>query len=94
MLFFCRFALKKGKTSLFNALTNSYRDYDGYYSNPYVPEVTDGIQIKQWEVNLDDNVKMTYSMWDFAGQSVYYNTHQFFLTSRAVYFLVWYKYFF
>ncbi len=28
-------------------------------------------------------------MWDFAGQSVYYNTHQFFLTSRAVYILVW-----
>ena len=28
--------------------------------------------------------------WDFAGQSVYYNSHQFFLSSRAVYLLVWY----
>ena len=28
-------------------------------------------------------------MWDFAGQSVYYNTHQFFLSSRAIYILVW-----
>ncbi|KAI3380042.1 hypothetical protein SNEBB_002052 [Seison nebaliae] len=30
-----------------------------------------------------------YSIWDFAGQTVYYNTHQFFLSSRAVYLLVW-----
>ena len=27
--------------------------------------------------------------WDFAGQSVYYNSHQFFLSPRAVYILVW-----
>ena len=28
-------------------------------------------------------------LWDFAGQSVYYETHQLFLTSRAVYLLVY-----
>lgn len=28
-------------------------------------------------------------MFDFAGQTVYYNTHQFFLTNRSVYLLVW-----
>jgi hypothetical protein len=28
-------------------------------------------------------------VWDFAGQTVYYNTHQFFLSNRAVYLLMW-----
>ncbi len=28
-------------------------------------------------------------MFDFAGQTVYYNTHQFFLTNRSIYLLVW-----
>ena len=40
-------------------------------------------------MKLPDSSYLTYSMWDFAGQSVYYNTHQFFLSSRAVYLLVW-----
>jgi len=37
--------------------------------------ITDGIVIKSWEVPLQDD-KVTYSIWDFAGQTVYYNTHQ------------------
>lgn len=41
----------------------------------------------------DDRVEKTediYSMlWDFAGQSVYYETHPLFLTARAMYFLVY-----
>ena len=53
------------------------------------PQLTDGIEIKEWTIDLEDATKLVYSMWDFAGQSVYYNTHQFFLTSRAVYLLVW-----
>jgi GTPase SAR1 family protein len=32
---------------------------------------------------------LTFSVWDFAGQTVYYNTHQFFLSDRAVYLLLW-----
>jgi leucine-rich repeat kinase 2 len=32
---------------------------------------------------------LTFSVFDFAGQTVYYNTHQFFLTQRSVYLLVW-----
>ena len=28
-------------------------------------------------------------LWDFAGQSVYYETHQLFLTSKAIYLLVY-----
>jgi GTPase SAR1 family protein len=75
-----------GKTSLFNALGRF--DNHNYSSDGFIPKVTDGIQIKKWEL-LNNNDKLTFSMWDFAGQSVYYNTHQFFLTSRAVYLLVW-----
>jgi len=74
-----------GKTSLFNAL--SYFQSERLETS--IPKVTDGIQIKKWELINEDDSKLTFSMWDFAGQSVYYNTHQFFLTSRAVYFLVW-----
>jgi Leucine-rich repeat (LRR) protein len=71
-----------GKTSLLNALIKRRK------SNQR-PKITDGIDIKDWIVDLEDKSQLTYSMWDFAGQSVYYNTHQFFLTSRAVYLLVW-----
>ncbi len=35
-----------------------------------------------------DNDYADVSFWDFAGQSVFYNTHQSFLSSRAVYLLV------
>lgn len=70
-----------GKTTLVNALTSN--------TTKEAPAVTDGIVIKDWKINLDDGSDLTYSIWDFAGQSVYYNTHQFFLTKRAIYFLVW-----
>lgn len=46
--------------------------------------VTDGITINKWLVK-----SVEYSIWDFAGQTVYYNTHQFFLSNRAVYLLLW-----
>ena len=39
------------------------------------------------KVGSEDDI---YSvLWDFAGQSVYYETHQLFLTSRAIYLLVY-----
>lgn len=48
-----------GKTSLVNALKNEYNDdYDA-------PSVTDGIDIKDWNINLDDKSVLTFSMWDF-----------------------------
>ena len=37
--------------------------------------ITDGIDIVDWRVPLQGG-DLTYSIWDFAGQSVYYNTHQ------------------
>jgi len=34
--------------------------------------VTDGIQIKKWDLPLNDDKDsvLTFSLWDFAGQSV------------------------
>ena len=41
-----------------------------------IDPITDGIDITTWEVTAKDGGKIQYSCWDFAGQSVYYNTHQ------------------
>ncbi|CAF1146931.1 unnamed protein product [Adineta ricciae] len=71
-----------GKTSLVRAFLASHSDS--------TPEVTDGIDILKWKVPLGepDDV-LEFSVWDFAGQSVYYHTHQFFLAKKAVYVLAW-----
>ena len=37
---------------------------------------TDGIDIVPWTIASEDGTEVTYSTWDFAGQAVYYNTHQ------------------
>lgn len=58
-----------GKTSLVRAFLESHSDTP--------PVVTDGIDIVKWRVPLgEDNDVLEYSVWDFAGQSVYYHTHQ------------------
>jgi GTPase SAR1 family protein len=46
-----------GKTSLLNALRKE--------NNTEELQVTDGISIKDWEIILQDNSKLTFSMWDF-----------------------------
>ena len=52
-----------GKTSLLNALRQNYEQtYEAV-------SVTDGINIKDWVINLEDNSKLTFSMWDF-GKSI------------------------
>jgi len=38
-------------------------------------EITDGIDITTWVVD-HNNESISFSVWDFAGQTVYYNTHQ------------------
>lgn len=42
-------------------------------------QITDGIDISTWTINRPE-VNLTYSVWDFAGQTVYYNTHQVIVT--------------
>ncbi|XP_048241150.1 uncharacterized protein LOC124116403 [Haliotis rufescens] len=75
-----------GKTSLVRVLTDGS---DAYYTD-YSEQITDGIDITRWDVPVEGSKEpISYSTWDFAGQTVYYNTHQFFLSNRAVYFLLW-----
>jgi GTPase SAR1 family protein len=37
--------------------------------------ITNGIDISNWSLNREGQT-LTFSVWDFAGQTVYYNTHQ------------------
>ena len=37
--------------------------------------ITDGIDINNWSINRQ-GVALTFGVWDFAGQTLYYNTHQ------------------
>ncbi len=56
---------------------------------------THGIEIKPWELTAtlegDNGAERTLTLhtWDFGGQEIYRSTHQFFLTKRSLYILVW-----
>ena len=56
---------------------------------------TDGIDIERWTVKVPSESKrfpgetIQFTAWDFAGQQIYYSTHQFFLTRRSIFLLVW-----
>jgi hypothetical protein len=77
-------AKKKGKSKARTDATG--RDLDNV--------ATDGIDIQRIEVSAgvkhsngtmgaSDNI--VFSCWDFAGQDVYYHTHQFFISDRSIY---------
>ncbi|AKB83507.1 hypothetical protein MSBR3_2929 [Methanosarcina barkeri 3] len=53
--------------------------------------ITEGINISRWFVSApsSENSKIKLNIWDFGGQEIYHATHQFFLTKRSVYLLVW-----
>jgi GTPase SAR1 family protein/Ran GTPase-activating protein (RanGAP) involved in mRNA processing and transport len=72
-----------GKTSLLRCLRN--------VAQPETSVATDGIDIVNWEVPhpLRPSQVVSLSCWDFAGQEVYYATHQLFLSERCLYVLVW-----
>ncbi|MGD1940987.1 MAG: COR domain-containing protein [Leptolyngbyaceae cyanobacterium] len=69
-----------GKTSLVNRLIHKKFDRDS-------PK-TEGIQITQWPITLNDDEDITLHVWDFGGQEIMHSTHQFFLTERSLYLLV------
>jgi small GTP-binding protein len=54
-------------------------------------KMTEGINILEWRItspnSLNNEIKL--NIWDFGGQEIYHATHQFFLTKRSVYILVW-----
>eukprot|EP01117_Protostelium_nocturnum_P004285 TRINITY_DN1566_c0_g1_i1.p1 TRINITY_DN1566_c0_g1~~TRINITY_DN1566_c0_g1_i1.p1 ORF type:complete len:1485 (+),score=528.53 TRINITY_DN1566_c0_g1_i1:71-4525(+) len=78
----------KGKTKIAKMLSGA-------------PLSTDGIDIAEFSTTSlkedkkakgkekTKSVKIDWSAWDFAGQEVYYSSHQFFLSSRAIYIVVW-----
>jgi GTPase SAR1 family protein len=60
-----------------NSLVNSMTKGDLVSSGSYGERITDGIDITTWIANNHAGTeKITFSVWDFAGQTVYYNTHQ------------------
>jgi len=69
-----------GKTSLVKRLTSG--EFDEY------EQKTDGILIKNWHIPVD-NSWLRLNVWDFGGQEIMHATHQFFLTERSLYILVW-----
>ncbi|KAL6054440.1 Myotubularin-like phosphatase domain [Balamuthia mandrillaris] len=91
-----------GKTSVLAALkssahknsSNNNKKRHRLWQPQSPPLSTDGIDIEEWRMNVhlpppEGKKKVTLSVWDFAGQEIYYSTHQFFLSERALYLLVW-----
>lgn len=69
-----------GKTYLINRLIHNS-----------IPETysTEGIDIKTWRIETPSSPDFRVNIWDFGGQEIYHSTHQFFLTNRSLYLLVW-----
>lgn len=68
-----------GKTCLLNRLVN-----ETFVEEPS----TEGINISIWPYRYY-NESIRLNVWDFGGQEIYHSTHQFFLTKRSLYLLVW-----
>ncbi|SMD10279.1 COR domain-containing protein [Kibdelosporangium aridum] len=72
-----------GKTSLVKALAGT--EYD--HNEPS----THGIRIEHLDLPhpTRPGVEMQLNAWDFGGQEIYHATHQFFLSNRSLFLLVW-----
>ena len=71
-----------GKTSLAKKIE------DENYQLKSDEESTQGIDVIQWKFSLDNGNEFRVNIWDFGGQEIYHQTHQFFLTKRSLYALV------
>ena len=71
-----------GKTTLANKLQNP-----DFKLKPD-QDSTEGINVIQWEFDQHDGSTFRTNIWDFGGQEIYHQTHQFFLTERSLYLLV------
>ncbi|HEY9629419.1 MAG TPA: leucine-rich repeat domain-containing protein [Coleofasciculaceae cyanobacterium] len=73
-----------GKTSLACKLRNP-----DYILPPETQDTsTQGIDILRWEFIGRNQQVYKVNLWDFGGQEIYHQTHQFFLTERSLYLLV------
>jgi internalin A len=72
-----------GKSSLLRALRGE-SFVDGL-------STTHGIDIKPFCLPHPylPSVNITLNVWDFGGQQIYHSTHQFFMTKRSLYLMVW-----
>ncbi|MDF5714424.1 MAG: COR domain-containing protein, partial [Rhizonema sp. NSF051] len=71
-----------GKTSLAKKIKNeSYKLQSDEKS-------TQGIDVIQWHFTQPNGKDFRVNIWDFGGQEIYHQTHQFFLTKRSLYALV------
>ena len=68
-----------GKTCLVQSILNQSKK----------TKTTEGIDIKQWKLDNNENIDYRINIWDFGGQEIYHSTHQFFLTKRSMYVFVW-----
>ncbi len=71
-----------GKTSLAKKIENQN------YKLKSDEQSTQGIDVIQWKFTLDNGKEFRVNIWDFGGQEIYHQTHQFFLTERSLYALV------
>ena len=71
-----------GKTSLAKKIENEN------YQLKSDEKSTEGIDVIQWKFPLDNGKEFRVNIWDFGGQEIYHQTHQFFLTKRSLYALV------
>ena len=69
-----------GKTSLVKRLVDGGFDPE--------ENKTEGIDIRKWHVEVDGE-RIRLNVWDFGGQEIMHATHQFFLTKRSLYLLLW-----
>jgi len=69
-----------GKTCVLNRLI--YDKYEEINS-------TEGIDIHKYKIETEKTTDFNINVWDFGGQEIYHNTHQFFLTKRSLYIFVW-----
>eukprot|EP01113_Clastostelium_recurvatum_P008933 TRINITY_DN1425_c0_g1_i2.p1 TRINITY_DN1425_c0_g1~~TRINITY_DN1425_c0_g1_i2.p1 ORF type:complete len:3048 (-),score=746.58 TRINITY_DN1425_c0_g1_i2:25-9168(-) len=79
-----------GKTSLLNCL----RSKSAKFADNCNTISTDGIDLGTWMLPIVEEKSgkkqtVAVSVWDCAGQEVYYTTHQFFLSDQTIYILVW-----
>ncbi len=73
-----------GKTSLAKKLIDP-----DYQLKPETEDIsTQGIDILHWEFVGHNQQTYKVNIWDFGGQEIYHQTHQFFLTDRSLYLLV------
>jgi internalin A len=71
-----------GKTSLAKKIENEN------YELQSDEKSTEGIDVIKWKFKLDHDKEFRVNIWDFGGQEIYHQTHQFFLTKRSFYALV------